>query len=32
MKQTNILLVEDEESLASFIQTELEFEGYKVIW
>ena len=32
MKQTNILLVEDEESLASFIQTELEFEGYEVIW
>lgn len=27
-----ILLVEDEESLASFIQTELQFEGYQVIW
>lgn len=27
-----ILLVEDEESLASFIQTELEFEGYDIIW
>ena len=27
-----ILLVEDEESLASFIQTELTFEGYDTVW
>ena len=27
-----ILLVEDEESLASFLITELELEGYEVIW
>ena len=26
------LLVEDEESLASFLITELELEGYEVIW
>lgn len=32
MKTLTILLVEDEESLASFIQTELTFEGYQVIW
>lgn len=32
MTDTSILLVEDEESLASFIQTELELEGYQVIW
>ena len=27
-----ILIVEDEESLASFIQTELTFEGYDTVW
>lgn len=27
-----ILLVEDEESVASFVKTELELEGYQVIW
>ena len=32
MSQPSILLVEDEESLASFIQTELEFEGYQILW
>ncbi|EMG27407.1 two-component system response regulator [Listeria fleischmannii 1991] len=32
MTTFNILLVEDEESLASFIQTELKFEGYQVTW
>ncbi|MFW8052647.1 response regulator transcription factor [Vagococcus fluvialis] len=32
MTALKILLVEDEESLASFIQTELELEGYSVIW
>lgn len=32
MKNVKILLVEDEESLASFIQTELQLEGYEVIW
>lgn len=32
MNKTTILLVEDEESLASFVQTELELEGYQVIW
>lgn len=32
MDKATILLVEDEESLASFIQTELELEGYQVIW
>lgn len=32
MSQSYILLVEDEESLASFIQTELTFEGYQVLW
>lgn len=32
MKSLKILLVEDEESLASFIQTELEFESYEVVW
>ena len=32
MTTLKILLVEDEESLASFIQTELELEGYSVIW
>ncbi|MBD5429408.1 response regulator transcription factor [Lactobacillus sp.] len=32
MDNIKILLVEDEESLASFIQTELELEGYQVIW
>lgn len=31
MDTTTILLVEDEESLASFMTTELELEGYKVI-
>ncbi len=31
MNESYILLVEDEESLASFIQTELTFEGYRVI-
>ena len=32
METRIILLVEDEASLASFIQTELQFEGYQVIW
>ncbi len=32
MTKPFILLVEDEESLASFIQTELQFEGYEVLW
>ncbi|AYW47070.1 DNA-binding response regulator [Tetragenococcus osmophilus] len=32
MKPLNLLLVEDEESLASFIQSELQFEGYKTSW
>lgn len=32
MKDVKILLVEDEESLASFIQPELELEGYEVVW
>ncbi|MEG0293487.1 response regulator transcription factor [Enterococcus sp.] len=32
MDKVTILLVEDEASLASFIQTELQFEGYQVIW
>lgn len=32
MSEPYILLVEDEESLASFIQTELKFEGYQVLW
>lgn len=32
MDNIKILLVEDEESLASFVQTELELEGYQVIW
>ncbi|KAF1303043.1 response regulator transcription factor [Candidatus Enterococcus willemsii] len=32
MEQLSILLVEDEESLASFIQAELTFEGYQVHW
>ncbi|QTQ39210.1 response regulator transcription factor [Lactobacillus taiwanensis] len=32
MKDIKILLVEDEESLASFIQPELELEGYSVFW
>lgn len=32
MEQPMILLVEDEESLASFIQLELEFENYRVMW
>jgi DNA-binding response OmpR family regulator len=32
MENVSILLVEDEESLASFIQSELTFEGYEVIW
>ncbi|MBB1079223.1 response regulator transcription factor [Limosilactobacillus sp. STM2_1] len=32
MEQIVIMLVEDEESLASFMITELELEGYKVIW
>lgn len=32
MAKTTILLVEDEESLASFMKTELEFEGYEVVW
>lgn len=30
--KTKILLIEDEESLASFIQPELELEGYEVVW
>ncbi len=32
MSKLMILLVEDEESLASFIQSELQFEGYRVVW
>ncbi|MQB95909.1 DNA-binding response regulator [Lactobacillus reuteri] len=32
MDKAVILLVEDEESLASFLITELELEGYEVIW
>ncbi|MFY8331852.1 response regulator [Vagococcus carniphilus] len=32
MSNSHILLVEDEASLASFIQTELQFEGYEVTW
>ncbi len=32
MSNSFILLVEDEESLASFIKTELKFEGYQVLW
>ncbi|MGE9858326.1 response regulator transcription factor, partial [Limosilactobacillus reuteri] len=32
MKKAVIMLVEDEESLASFVITELELEGYEVIW
>ena len=32
MEPLNLLLVEDEESLASFIQSELQFEGYKTSW
>lgn len=32
MEEVKILLIEDEESLASFIQPELELEGYQVIW
>lgn len=32
MEKTKILLVEDEESLASFIKPELELEGYEVTW
>jgi len=32
MENVSILLVKDEESLASFIQSELTFEGYEVIW
>lgn len=31
-EKTKILLIEDEESLASFIQPELELEGYEVVW
>lgn len=30
--KVKILLVEDEESVASFVKTELEFEDYQVIW
>ena len=32
MKKAVFMLVEDEESLASFVITELELEGYEVIW
>lgn len=32
MKPITILLIEDEAGLASFIQTELELEGYQVLW
>ncbi len=32
MSKPRILLVEDEESLANFIQLELEFEGYDCLW
>ena len=31
-KDVKILLVEDEEAVASFVKTELEFEGYQVVW
>lgn len=31
-KDVKILLVEDEEAVASFVKTELEFEGYQVTW
>ena len=31
-KDVKILLVEDEESVASFVKTELEFEDYQVTW
>ncbi len=31
-KDVKILLVEDGEAVASFVKTELEFEGYQVIW
>lgn len=31
-KDVKILLVEDEEGVASFVKTELELEGYQVIW
>lgn len=31
-KDVKILLVEDEEAVASFVKTELGFEGYQVIW
>ena len=31
-KDVKILLVEDEESVASFVKTELEFEDYQVVW
>lgn len=32
LENITLLLVEDEESLADFIETELKFEGYQVIW
>jgi len=32
VENITLLLVEDEESLADFIETELKFEGYQVIW
>lgn len=32
MENITLLLVDDEESLADFIETELKFEGYQVIW
>lgn len=32
MNKAVIMLVEDEKSLASFLITELELEGYEVIW
>lgn len=32
MEKVKILLIEDEESLASFIQPEFELEGYEVVW
>ena len=32
MEKATILLVEDEESLASFVKAELELEGYQVTW
>lgn len=31
-KDVKILLVEDEEGVASFVKTELELEGYQVVW